>query len=142
MNSIVAGQRVFTGLADTFTIPVNVDPLVSSVVGRVGLACNTNSGNWQLIHCADGDAPTVIDLGLDFPLNTNDALEMILFALPGDSGISYEITNLETNIKTAGILTTNIPDSTLYLSPRFWLTNNATSAALGVATILMELTAP
>lgn len=131
LTTLQAGMRAFFGLSSTATAaPTNVDPLTSPVSSRIGMAINTNSGNWNLIH-ADGTAiPTIINLGVSFPVNTTDLLEMILFAKPNDTVVTYRIKNLQTNNEVSGTLSTNLPANTAFLGRIMWATNNATAAAV------------
>jgi hypothetical protein len=125
---LVAGNRIFVGLTDSTATPTNVDPLtISYAAAKVGLAANLNSGNYQLVNNAVGAAPTVLDLGTNFPVNQTDVPELILTALPNAAGFDYIINNKSTGATTSGTLTTNIPGSTVFLGPTAWMTNNATA---------------
>ncbi len=131
LTTLQAGMRAFFGLSSTATTaPTNVDPTTSTASGRIGIAINTNSGNWNLIHADGTAAPTVIALGANFPVNTTDILELILFAKPNDTAVSYRIKNLQTGNETTGTLSTNLPASTAFLGRLMWATNNATAAAV------------
>jgi hypothetical protein len=142
-ETLVATQRGFWGISDSgATNPTNINPLVDAVGAKVGAAFNTNTGNWQLVHKAVGTAPTVIDLGVDFPINNANIYELVLAALPNATGIDYTFTNKTTGIATSGILTTNIPPNTVVLSPIAWMTNNLTAAAFSFSSMRISLTTP
>jgi len=131
LTTLQAGMRMFIGLTDTATTaPTNIDPTTSTTPGKIGMAINSNTGNWNLIHNITGTAPTVIALGATFPVNNTDLLEMILFAKPNDTVITYRITNLSTSAQTSGTLSTNLPSTTTLLGRTCWATNNATAAAV------------
>jgi len=91
------------------------------------MAITANTGNWSLVHNITGTAPTVIPLGASYPINTTDLLELVLFAKPNDSVVTYRITNLSTNAQTSGTLSTNLPASTTPLGRVIWITNNTTT---------------
>lgn len=139
LNQMQAGNRAFFGMSNLNAAFTNVDPLTSTTPQRVGIGFNTNSGNWQLIHNASGTAPTVIDLGANFPLDTTSVIELVLFARPHngtDSGnISYRIRRYTTSsadpvAEATGTLTTNIPANGVLLYPWGGFTNNATAAVV------------
>lgn len=133
LNTLQAGMRAFFGVTDTATAPTNIDPTASATPGKIGVAINTNSGNWRIVHNLIGTAPTVIDLGVNFPVNVTDLLELVLFCAPNDTGVSYLVTNLSTENKTQGLLTANLPASATFLTVQQWATNNATAAAVILA---------
>jgi hypothetical protein len=143
LEILVAGQRGFFGIADNAAVnPANLDPLVSVAAGRIGLAFNTNTGNWQLVSNIANGTPTVLDLGANFPINTTDLIELTLAALPNAAGIDYAVINKATGTSSSGVLTTNIPSNTTLLSPIQWMTNNATAAAFAFSNAVTKLTTP
>jgi hypothetical protein len=133
VSVLAAGMRAFIGLTDTATTaPTNVDPTTNTTPSRIGMAINANTGTWKLVHNITGTAPTVIDLGANFPIVTTDLLEMILFAKPNDSSVTYRIKNLTTGNGTSGTISSNLPASTAFLGRTAWATNNATAAAVQI----------
>ncbi|HUO50790.1 MAG TPA: hypothetical protein VMU25_04480 [Candidatus Paceibacterota bacterium] len=129
LNTLASGNRAFVGLTDTAGNPTNVDPTTSTTPGKIGMAINTTTGNWQFVTNITGTAPTVTDLGTSFPVNTTDLFELILFSQQNGSAINYRITDLSTGAQTNGSVSANIPSNTTFLAPLFWITNNATAAA-------------
>ena len=128
ITTLIVGNRMFVGLTDTATaVPTNIDPTTSTTPGKIGMAITANTGNWSLVHNITGTAPTVIPLGASYPINTTDLLELVLFAKPNDSVVTYRITNLSTNAQTSGTLSTNLPASTTPLGRVIWITNNTTT---------------
>jgi hypothetical protein len=124
-------MRAFVGLTDTATTaPTNIDPTTSTTPGKIGMAINANTGNWNLVHNATGVAPTIIALGANFPVNITDSLELQLFAAPNAATIGYRVTNWTTNLSTTGTISTNMPANTVFLGRTIWATNNATAAAV------------
>jgi hypothetical protein len=136
------GNRAFFGLSDSVANPTNIDPLTSPTIGKVGLAISASTGNWQLVSNIAGTAPTVLDLGTNFPVNVTDILELVLAALPNAAGIGYAVTNKASGAIASGTLTTNIPSNTTFLAPVGWMTNNATAAAFAFALGGLKLTSP
>jgi hypothetical protein len=122
-------MRAFVGLADSVAAPTNVDPTTTTTPGKVGLAINANSGNWNFVHNVTGTAPTITALGASFPVNATDLYELVLYSKPNDTVINYRVTDISTNATVTGAtLTTNIPAATTFLAPLMWITNNATAA--------------
>lgn len=129
LNTLVTNMRAFVGITDAIAVPTNVDPTTSVTIGKVGMAININTGNWNIVTNVAGSAPTVTALGANFPVNTTDLLELVLFAAPDGSGIGYRVVNLSTGNNTSGTITTNLPAATTFLTFNAWVTNNATAAA-------------
>jgi hypothetical protein len=133
LTTLQAGNRAFVGLADVVTAPTNVDPTTSTTPGKVGMAINANTGNWSWVNNVTGTAPTVTALGASFPVNTTDLYELIIYSAPNGSGITYRVQNLNTAAVTANTtVSANIPANTTFLAPLYWMTNNATAAAVAM----------
>jgi hypothetical protein len=131
LTTLQTGMRMFVGLTDNATTaPTNIDPTTSTTPGKIGMAINASTGNWNLVHNITGTIPTVIALGASYPVDTTSLHEMILYAKPNDTVITYRITNLSTGAQTSGTLSTNLPASTTPLGRTCWATNNATAAAV------------
>jgi hypothetical protein len=140
LEVLVAGMRSFFGLTDSVANPTNIDPLSSTTPGCIGLAINTNTGNWNLVSHASGSAPVVVALPATFPVNVTDAIELKLNCAPNSSAIDYKVTNLATNASQIGTLdAANLPGNTTYLAPTLWVTNNATAAACAISLIEWKL---
>ncbi len=132
LSGLQAGMRVFVGILDSVGAPTNIDPVTTTTPGGVGLAINTNSGNWNLVNNITATARTSLGLGANFPVNNSTVYELTLFSAPNGSAINYRITNLSSAISVSGSLTTNIPASTTFMTPAIWATNNATAAAVTI----------
>jgi hypothetical protein len=128
-STLASGNRAFVGLSDSIAAPTNVDPTTSGTIGKLGMAINANTGNWNVVHNVAGTAPTIIGLGANFPVNNSALYELVLFSAPNGSSIGYRVTNLSTGNQTSGTISTNMPAATTFLAPQFWITNNATAAA-------------
>lgn len=133
-STLAAGNRAFVGLTNSIAAPTNIDPLTSTTYGKVGVAINTNSGNWNFIHNITGTAPSVTNLGAGFPVNNTNMYELVLFSPPNGTVINYRLVNISTGASVVGAtLPANIPSATTFLSPMFWITNNATASATAIA---------
>lgn len=138
LQTLVANNRGYFGIVDTTAAPTNVDPTTNATPGKIGLAFNANTGNLRLVHNVSGTAPTVIDLGANFPINTTDLIDLTLACRPFSTtagAIGYRVRRFTTSSATpaaevTGTISTNIPASTSLLHPVMWMTNNATAAAV------------
>lgn len=136
LETLATGMRAFIGITDVLTAPTNVDPTTSTTPGKVGLAINVSTGNWNIVNNVTGTAPAVIALGGNFPVDLTTVIELWLHADPNGAGINYRVCNIVNAgifAETSGALTTNIPTNVTYLSPVAWVTNNASAANAGIA---------
>jgi hypothetical protein len=131
LTTLAAGNRGFFGLVQGNAAPTNVDPLTSFTLAKIGIGFNANTGNLFLINNST-TAGTTLDLGANFPINTTNNYELILFAKPNDTAVGYRVRNLNlaNTTEVKGTLTTNLPSNTTFMSRMAWMTNNATAAAV------------
>jgi hypothetical protein len=131
LTTLATGNRAFFGLSDAATsAPTNVDPLTSSVIGKVGMACAASTGNWSFVNNVAGTAPTALALGASFPIDTTTLYEMVLSAKPNSNTIDYRLTNTSSSVQLSGSISANIPTNITPLGRQAWMTNNATAAAV------------
>ena len=126
----VAGARMFVGLDALTAAPTNIDP--STKVNCVGVGQIAASNNLQIIY-GNATAKAPIDLGADFPANTNtDAYELNLFSPPA-GGVHWHVRRLNTAFEASGFLaSTDTPAATALLCHQLWRCNNATALAVGL----------
>ena len=126
----VAGARMFIGLDALTAAPTNIDP--STKVNCLGVGQIGTSDNLHIIR-GNATAKTPIDLGANFPANTNaDAYELNLFAPPA-GGCYWHVRRLNTTFEATGFLpSTEIPIATQLLCHQLWRCNNATALAVGL----------
>ena len=126
----VAGARMFVGLDALTAAPTNIDP--STKVNCVGVGQIAASNNLHIIR-GNATAKTPIDLGVNFPANTNnDAYELSLFAPPA-GGCYWQVRRLNTAFEATGFLpSTEIPVATQLLCHQLWRCNNTTALAVGL----------
>ena len=130
-TTLQTGQRMFIGLDSNATAaPTNIDYATSTTTAKIGMYATGSTGNWSLINNTAAAVPTVLPLGASFPIDTTSLLEMILFAKPNDTVVTYRITNLSTNAAVSGSLASNLPSSTTPLGRLIAGCNNLTAAAM------------
>lgn len=139
-DSAPATRRAAIGFENIATGATNVDPLASTTYAKIQCAINEASTNWAIIHNTQGSAPTVIDLGASFPVDTTTLYRMVLVAPPNAASVYYRVENLSTPAVASGALTTNLPASANFLAAKFWATPNATAAAIAPTCGRMRLT--
>jgi len=126
LDTLAVGNLGFFGLWSSVTALTATTNPVTAVTARVGLAFQVNTGNWQLV-VADGAAVTALDLGANFPINTTDILEIVLFSAPGGADIKYRITNMTTGSEVSNTLAATLPGATTYMTFHETMSNNATA---------------
>ena len=126
----VAGARMFIGLDALTAAPTNIDP--STKINCIGVGQIAASNNLHIIR-GNATAKTPIDLGANFPANTNaDAYELSLFAPPA-GGCYWQVRRLNTTFEATGFLpSTETPIATQLLCHQLWRCNNATALAVGL----------
>jgi hypothetical protein len=133
LSGLQNGMRAFFGITTAPTVAAtNIDPLTSTTNGVVGMAINTNTGNWNLVHNNAGTAPTVIPLGASAPVNTTSLYMLSLSALPNNTTISYSVVSLGLTgtLVASGVLSSNLPANNIMMGLQMWATNNTTAAAV------------
>ena len=132
----VAGARMFIGLRNITTAGTNVEP--STITNAIGVghgAANTN----LFMYYGGSAAQTPIDLGVNFPTNTQsvDMYELTLFSWPSSNNqVGYRVERLNTGNVASGVLTGTagvaLPASTTLLTNNDFRTNNTTAAAVAL----------
>lgn len=133
----VASPRTFVGMSSSTSTPTNVEP--STLTNSIGVGQGAADTNLK-IYYGGSAAQTPIDLGVNFPTNTNsvDWYELILYAPPSSNNtVYYQVTRLNTGNVATGTLTgtagTTLPSNTTALAYRAWRSNNATASIVNIA---------
>jgi hypothetical protein len=128
----ISGQRFFHGLTkgNQFSAPTNVEP--STLTDIVGVCQLSSSTNMHVIHNDASGTATTIDLGSDYPCNTNTYNYFITIQ---QTTTSYIVTVERVTVATGAsisetrTLTTNIMNyATGVIQVCTWITNNATAS--------------
>ena len=131
LTTLVPGNRWFAGITENTGNPTNIDPLSSTTHGKIGLAINSNAGTVRLVHNAAGSAPTIIDLGANFPIVNTDMWKLELNCVAGGN-VNYKVTNTDSGAAVADTISANLPSPTTMLAKHVWGTNNATAATFAM----------
>jgi hypothetical protein len=129
-SKIALGNHAFVGLADSISALSDLDPIASTTPGKIGVAIDDATGNWQFVSNMTGMVPTATDLGANFPVNTTDLYELVMYSPPDGTTISWRVSDLSTGQRTTGVASANIPDASTFLAPQFWIASGDAAAAL------------
>ena len=111
-------------LATTLTLAT-----VLNCIG-IGFQRGTHT-NWQLVHNDGSGAPTLIDLGASFPVaSMTNVLTLYIAAAPNGSDIGVRVVEEVSGAAVEFTITTDMPAATQLLSPRNYMNNGATAAAV------------
>ena len=111
-------------LATTLTLAT-----VANCIG-IGFQRGTHT-NWQLVHNDGTGAPTLIDLGAGFPVaSLTNVLTLTIAAAPNGSDIGVRVVEEVSGAAVEFTITTDMPAATQLLSPRNYMNNGATAAAV------------
>ena len=105
---------------------------LSAVVNALGIGFERGThANWQIVHNDGAGAPTLIDLGAGFPVaSTTNVLTLYIAAAPNDSEVGIRVVEEVSGEVVEVMLDTDIPATTQLLSPRNFMNNGATAAAV------------
>ncbi|MDP2739252.1 MAG: DUF2793 domain-containing protein [Pseudorhodobacter sp.] len=111
-------------LATTLTLAT-----VLNCIG-IGFQRGTHT-NWQLVHNDATGAPTLIDLGASFPVaSLTNVLTLYIAAAPNGADIGVRVVEEVSGAAVEFTITTDMPAATQLLSPRNYMNNGATAAAV------------
>ena len=111
-------------LATTLTLSA-----VANCVG-IGFQRGTHT-NWQLVTNDGSGAPSLTDLGASFPVNSmTNVLTLTIAASPNGTDIGVRIVEEVSGAVAEFTLTADMPAATQLLSPRNYMNNGATAAAV------------
>lgn len=133
---LVTGQRGFIGLSNSIAAQSNINPLTDTTISKIGMAHDTNTGNWSFINNVAGSAPTIFPMGADFPINTTDAFDLFIHLKP-NGDVVWEAFRLSSTdgswvASATGTITSNIPTAATALSRYSLVTNNAQAAVAAI----------
>jgi hypothetical protein len=105
---------------------------LSAVVNALGIGFERGThANWQIVHNDGTGAPTLIDLGAGFPVaSTTNVLTLYIAAAPNDSAVGIRVVEEVSGTVAEATITTDMPAATQLLSPRNYLNNGSTAAAV------------
>jgi Protein of unknown function (DUF2793) len=124
--------RGFMGLYSSAAVIGNVNP--STLLNMVGIGFDSAQTTMRLLTNDGTGVATAVDLGANFPTTGGqDLYELILSAEPNGSEIRYRVERLNSGNVAEGVITTDLPANTQFLTPHFWFNNGTTAAAVELA---------
>lgn len=128
------GAAVFAGLcALTTYIGNGFSP--SAAANMIGVGADATDATLQMMSNDASGTATKIDLGANFPANTQNAdfYELALFAASGVTGsVNWQVTNLSSGATASGTITTDLPAENQLLCALLVRSNLATGLAVGL----------
>ncbi|SIS92196.1 DUF2793 domain-containing protein [Phaeovulum vinaykumarii] len=105
---------------------------LSAVVNALGIGFERGThANWQIVHNDGAGAPTLIDPGAGFPVaSTTNVLTLTIVAAPNGTEVGIRVVEEVSGTAAEATITTDMPASAQLLSPRNYLNNGATAAAV------------
>ena len=136
----VADSRSFYGVRGVVGDIGNNNP--STLINIIGVGNDSGDANLQVIYNDGTGTATKIDLGANFPANTNltDIYRIQLSAVPNATSVTYTVTRLNTAQTATGSITTDIPSLTTMLGFALFKGNGATALAVRYDFVYMTLT--
>ena len=104
---------------------------LSSLISAIGIGYQRGThANWQLVTNDAAGAPTLTDMGASFAIATGGVLTLTIAAVPNAASIWVRVTDDVTGAVFEQEVTTDLVPNTTLLSPRMFMNNGATAAAV------------
>ena len=102
-----------------------------AVINAVGIGFQRGThSNWQVVTNYGTGGPTLTDMGASFALAIGGVLTLFIAAAPNAASVWVRAVNEVTGTVYEREITTDLPASTQFLSPRFYLNTGATATAV------------
>jgi len=104
---------------------------LATVLNCVGIGFQRGThANWQMVTNDGTGAPTLTDMGASFAVATGGVLSLFVAAAPNAASVWVRAVNEVTGAIFEQEITTDLPATTQFLSPRFYMNTGATAAAV------------
>ena len=130
LTTLQATGMGFFGLyGSTAALAVNLT--LAAVINAVGIGFQRGThANWQMVTNDGTGAPTLTDMGAPFAIATGGVLTLFIAAPPNGSSVWVRAVNEVTGAVFEQEITADLPANTQFLSPRLFMNNGATAAAI------------
>jgi len=106
-------------------------PTLATVVNCIGLGFQRGTHTrWQLVANDGIGAPRLSDMGAGFAIATGGVLTLFIAAAPNGSSVWVRVVDEVSGAVFEQEITADLPANTLFLSPRLFMNNEATAAAV------------
>lgn len=131
-----ATNRASFGMHANQNAPTDVEP--STILNQLAMGWDAADTNIQIMSNSGTGTATKKDLGASFPVPTADrtkVYELALWCPPGSATIWYSVTDMATGANASGTITSpdKIPDSTVLMGPKGWMSVGGTSSVIGIS---------
>ena len=104
---------------------------LATVVNCIGIGFQRGTHTrWQIVHNDASGAPTLINANSAFTLSTDAVVTLIIEAAPNAGSVWVRIVDEPSGAVFERELTSDLPATTQFLSPRLYVNNGATAAAV------------
>ena len=104
---------------------------LSAVVSAIGIGFQRGvHTRWQLVSNDASGSPTLVDLGASFAIATGGVLTLMVAAAPNASSIWVRVVDEVSGAVFEHEVSADLPAATQFLSPRLFMNNGATAAAV------------
>jgi hypothetical protein len=104
---------------------------LSAVVSCIGMGFQRGTHtHWQLVANDASGAPTLVDMGATFAIATGGVLTLTIAAPPNASSVWVRVVDEVSGAIFEQEITADLPAANQFLSPRLFLNNGATAAAV------------
>jgi hypothetical protein len=110
-------------LATTLTLATAINCI------GIGFQRGTHT-RWQLVTNDGTGAPTLTDMGASFSIATSGVLTLFIAAPPNGSSVWVRVVDEVSGAVFEQEITADLPSNTQFLSPRLFMNNGATAAAV------------
>ena len=129
--TLQTGAVAYFGLSAS-TAAFATTQTIAALTNCIGFGfTNGTNANWQLVHNDATGAPTLTDLGANFPVgSTTNLYSMVIYSPPNGASVWARMVNETTGDVFEQELTTDIPAATTFLSIRNYMNNGGVAAAV------------
>lgn len=104
---------------------------LSAAINCIGIGFQRGTHTrWQLVANDDTGAPTLTDMGASFAIATGGVLTIFIAAPPNGSSVRVRVVDEVSGAVFEQEVTADMPAKTQFLSPRLFMNNGATAAAV------------
>ena len=130
LTTLQATGMAFFGLYGS-TAALATTLTLATVINCIGIGFQRGTHTrWQLVTNDGTGAPTLTDMGASFAIATGGVLTLFIAAPPNGSSVWARVVDEVSGAVFEQEITADLPANTQFLSPRLFMNNGATAAAV------------
>jgi len=130
LTTLQATGMAFFGLYGS-TAALATTLTLATAINCIGIGFQRGTHTrWQLVANDGTGAPTLIDMGASFAIATGGVLTLFIAAPPNGSSVWVRVVDEVSGAVFEQEITADLPVNTQFLSPRLFMNNGATAAAV------------